>query len=141
MVAAGPAPVRDEALARLEIIADTYLSVGTPVQRAAPDLLARGAVVREAITARVRANRGTVAGMVAGSHATLLPAEGGWYALLRIPATRSEEDVVVSLLEGQDVLVHPGFFFGLPQEAYLVVSLLTAPAILAEGLRRALKSL
>jgi aspartate/methionine/tyrosine aminotransferase len=141
MAVAGPAAVRDEALARLEIIADTYLSVGTPVQRAAPALLARGAAVREAIAARVRDNRAAVAAAVDGSHATLLPAEGGWYAILRIPATRSEDDLVVSLLEQHDVLLHPGFFFGIPQEAYLVVSLLTAPTVLAEGLRRTLGAL
>jgi alanine-synthesizing transaminase len=141
MVVAGPAALRDEALARLEIIADTYLSVSTPVQRAAPVLLERGAAVREAIAARVRANRATVAATVADSNATLLPAEGGWYAILQIPATRSEEDVVVSLVEDQGVLLHPGFFFGLPQEAYLVVSLLTDPAALASGLARTLAAL
>jgi alanine-synthesizing transaminase len=137
MVAAGPASVRDEALARLEIIADTYLSVSTPVQRAAPRLLAHGSVVREAIATRMRANREVVAEAVRGTQASLLPAEGGWYAMLQVPATRGEEDLVVSLLEEQDVLLHPGFFFGLPQEAYLVVSLLCEPSVLREGLRRA----
>jgi aspartate/methionine/tyrosine aminotransferase len=138
MVVAGPAAVRDEALARLEIIADTYLSVGTPVQRAAPALLARGASVRDAIAVRVRDNRAVVAHAVRASHATLLPAEGGWYAILRVPATRNEEDLVVSLLEEKHVHVHPGFFFGLPQEAYLVVSLLCDRAVLEDGLARVL---
>jgi alanine-synthesizing transaminase len=138
MVVSGDTDRRQEALSRLEIIADTYLSVSTPVQRAAPELLARGAAVRAQIAARVRVNRATVAAAVAGTHATLLPAEGGWYAILRIPATRSEEDVVVSLVEGKDVLLHPGFFFGLPQEAYLVISLLTEPRTFEQGLIRVL---
>jgi alanine-synthesizing transaminase len=141
MAVGGPPSLRDEALARLEIIADTFLSVATPVQRAAPALLARSAPLRAAIVDRVRGNRDAVAALVRGSHASMLPAEGGWYALLRVPATRSEEDLVVSLLDEHDVLVHPGFFFGLPHEAFLVVSLLTEPLVLAEGLGRTLAAL
>jgi aspartate/methionine/tyrosine aminotransferase len=68
----------------------------------------------------------------------MLPAEGGWYAILQIPRTRSEEDVVVELVEGDDVVVHPGFFFGMPHEAFLVVSLLPEPKVLREGVERLL---
>lgn len=125
-----------EALDRLELICDTYLSVSTPIQRAAPGLLTRGAVVRDSIRARVRANYahlqhsfGTSAG------ATVLPADGGWSAVVRVPAVRSEESLVLDLLERDRVVVHPGYFFDFPHEAFLVVSLLPDPAVFARGLR------
>jgi aspartate/methionine/tyrosine aminotransferase len=136
MAVAGPDEKRREALERLEIIADTYLSVGTPVQLAAPELLKHGAQVRGAIVARLAENRVSLEAALAGSAASILPAEGGWYAVVRVPATRSEEALVVSLAEEHGVAVHPGFFFGFPQEAYVIVSLLCAPAVLAEGARR-----
>ncbi len=136
MVVSGPEGARREALERLEIIADTYLSVGTPVQLAVPELLSRGAEVRRAIAARVGSNRALLESALRGGPATVVPAEGGWYAVLRVPSTRSEEALVVALAAEHGVAVHPGFFFGFPQEAYLVVSLLCQPDVLAEGARR-----
>ncbi len=133
----GPEPVRREALARLEVVADTYLSVSTPVQVAAPALLARREELQAPIRARLRSNLETLRGALGpGCPASLLEPEGGWSAVLRVPATRSEEDRVTRLLEERDVLVHPGFFFDFPREAHLVLSLLPAEADFAEGVAR-----
>ena len=131
-------PDRDvrEALDRLELICDTYLSVSTPVQAAASGLLARGAMVRDHILARVRDNYATAVRAFPGSGgAAVLPADGGWSAVIRVPAVRSEEALVLDLLERDRVAVHPGYFFDFPHEAFLVVSLLPEPDRFARGLR------
>ncbi|MGI8586890.1 MAG: pyridoxal phosphate-dependent aminotransferase [Chloroflexia bacterium] len=131
----GPPDLRDEALARLDVIADTYLSVSTPVQLALPILLANGARLRTQILDRVITNRRLLDGLLAGPlplHA--LPAEGGWYAALRLPATLSEEAWALALLE-DGVLVHPGYFFDL-SGCFVVISLLPTPEVFAEGVRR-----
>jgi hypothetical protein len=73
--------------------------------------------------------------------ATLLHAEGGWYAVLRIPATLSEDERACRLLEERNVLVHPGYFFDFPGEAYLIASLLPRPEDFGEGIRRILADL
>ena len=134
----GPPELRDEALARLEIVADTYLSVGTPVQRALPDILARLPKLQAPIAARVKRNRGALRERFVASSATLLAADGGWSAVLQVPATLPEEQRVLRLLERDGVLVHPGFFFDFPREAYLVVSLLPRPADFDRGTARLL---
>jgi alanine-synthesizing transaminase len=135
----GPDDLVAAALQRLELICDTYLSVSTPVQIAASRLLTDGVVVRERILARVRANDATLRQIVSSVPSIeALNADGGWSAVLRVPATRSEEDLVLELLERDGVLVHPGFFFDFPHEAYLVVSLLVEPAAFAEGVSRLL---
>jgi alanine-synthesizing transaminase len=126
----------DAALARLEVIADAFLSVGTPVQHALAGILASRATAEEAIRHRTRANLAYVREAVAGSAATLLDVEGGWYATLRLPGTRSEERWALTLLERDGVYVHPGHFFDFGEEAYVVVSLLTPEETLREGVRR-----
>ena len=132
----GPADVVAEALDRIELICDTYLSVSTPVQVAARSLLERGAAVRAQILDRVRANHATLRGIVSGDEgATVLPADGGWSAVIRVPATRSEDALVTELLEHDAVMVHPGYFFDFPHEAFLVVSLLPEPDEFARGIR------
>lgn len=135
----GPEPVVAEALQRLELICDTYLSVSTPVQAAAPRLLAEGVVVRDTILARVRGNDLTLR-RSAERFPSVEPlrTEAGWSAVLRVPATRTEEELVLELLERDDVLVHPGYFFDFPREAYIVLSLLPEPDVFAEGVRRLL---
>lgn len=136
----GRAPERS--LAALELVADTYLSVGTPVQAALPELLSLGAEIREVIAARVRANRATLAAALSpGSPATLLPAEGGWSAILRVPATHTDEGWAAALLAEAGVLVHPGYFFDLAGGTFLVLSLLPEPARFAEGVRRLIAAL
>jgi aspartate/methionine/tyrosine aminotransferase len=130
----GPPVLRDEALARLEILADTYLSVGTPVQVAAPRLLERLPELQAPIAARVRRNREALARAIGSSStATLLRVEGGWSAVLQVPATHSEEDRAARLVEEHGVVVHPGFFFDFPREAYLVLSLLAPPETFDAG--------
>jgi alanine-synthesizing transaminase len=138
----GPEALRREAWARLEIVADTYLSVSTPVQRAAAALLARREELQAPVRARVAGNLKALRERVsADCPATLLAPEGGWCAVLRVPATLSEEERTLRLLDEQDVLVHPGYFFDFPREAYLVLSLLPEPAVFAEGATRVMNTL
>lgn len=138
----GPQRLRAEATARLEVIADTFLSVGTPVQQALPRLLARLLELQAPIAARVRSNLGLLREALASpSPASLLAAEGGWSAVLRVPATEPEEKLVLRLLEREGVLVHPGFFFDFPTEAYLVLSLLPPTEVFARGVAILLRHL
>ena len=133
----GPETWRTPARARLEVVADTYLSVSTPVQRAAPALLARRPELQRPIAERVAANRDALGRRLGkGSPASLLDAEGGWSAVLQVPATQSEEERVTRLLEEQGVLVHPGYFFDFPREAFLVLSLLPPRDMFAEAVDR-----
>ena len=126
-------------MAAYELIADTYLSVSTPVQVALPDLLSRGADVRRQIQDRTAANLRTLATAVAATPAvSLLDVEAGWSAVLQVPGYRSEEALVVELLTHDHVLVHPGFFFDFAREAFLVVSLLTPPDRFEQGIGRVL---
>ena len=124
-----------EAMGRLEVIADAFLSVGT-VQHAALALLESRHAAEEAIRARTARNLAFVRGTVPGSPVTLLDVEGGWYATLRVPRTRTELEWVVDLLEQDGVHVHPGHFFDFEGEAYLVASLLTPEDVFQEGLAR-----
>lgn len=138
----GPEALRRQAWARLEVVADTYLSVSTPVQRALPGILARREELQAPVRERLAGNLARLRSRFGPrSPATLLEPEGGWYAVLRVPATMSEEERVVRLLEERDVLVHPGYFFDFPGEAYLVLSLLPEPALFAEGAARVADSL
>jgi aspartate/methionine/tyrosine aminotransferase len=133
----GPEALVDAARLRLELICDTYLSVSTAVQVAAPALLERGAVVRRQIQARIAANYESLAREAARHPAcALLRAEGGWYAVLRTPSTRPEEALVVDLVERDGVLVHPGYFFEFAAESFLVVSLLVPPGEFVEAIGR-----
>ena len=122
-VVSGPGDEVARALSRLEIVADTYLSVATPVQLAAGRLLEARHSFQRRVLERVQANRRAL-GRVRPADARwdVLPAEGGWSAVLSVPRTRSEEDLVLALLEA-GVLVHPGYFFDFSTGAHLVVSL------------------
>jgi alanine-synthesizing transaminase len=136
----GPEDLVVEALDRLELICDMYLSVSTPVQAAAPALLERGAEIRQQILARVRTNHAALQAAVRHARgATLLRAEGGWSAVLRVPATKSEEELVLDLLEPDDVVVHPGYFFDFAHEAFLVLSLLPETDRFTRGVHRILE--
>jgi alanine-synthesizing transaminase len=135
----GPDALVDEALETLELICDTYLSVSTPVQVAAPSLIDAGGAIREAILARVKANYATLKAWVERYPSVeLLRSEAGWAAVVRVAATRTEEELVLDLIDRDGVLVHPGFFFDFPHEAFVVISLLPEPAEFVEGLRRVL---
>ncbi len=135
----GPATQAREAIERLVIINDTYLSASTPVQVAAPRLIAAGAQIRRAIADRLAMNLATLRARVADSPAvTLIEPEGGWSAVLAVPAIAPEETLVLSLLREQHVVVYPGYFFDFAREAWLVVSLLPQPVVFDDALRRLL---
>jgi aspartate/methionine/tyrosine aminotransferase len=138
----GPPPLAGEAIARLELVLDTFLSVNTPVQVGLPALLAASEPTRAAIRTRIRENHSAIASALRGSAATLLACEGGWYATLRLPAIRTDEAWALEILDRERVLVQPGYFFDAPPEPVLaVVSLLCPQAAFREGtarLRRAI---
>jgi alanine-synthesizing transaminase len=136
-------PDHAAALEGLEWIADTFLSVSTPVQWALPRILAASADVQEQIRRQTRANLNHLVKCTSApsSACRCLHVEGGWHAILEVPRIRTEEDWVLHLLAEWDVLVQPGFFYDFEAEAFLVLSLLTPPPIFAEGLRRILQSM
>ncbi|MBI1760863.1 MAG: aminotransferase class I/II-fold pyridoxal phosphate-dependent enzyme, partial [Acidobacteria bacterium] len=136
IVTNGSAELRREAEERLELIADTFLSVGAPVQHAAAQWLQLRSGLQQQIAARTAANLEWLAALVAGSACRLLTVEGGWYATLEVPRHVSEEELILRLLAEDDVLVHPGYFFDFAREAYLVLSLLTLPAVFRTAAQR-----
>jgi aspartate/methionine/tyrosine aminotransferase len=125
-----------DAMERLEWIADTYLSVSTPVQYAAGALMDLGSRVQRQIRGRCSQNLRELRDTLQGSAADVLPVEGGWYATLKVPRVRTEEEWTLLLLDAHDVLVQPGFFYDFETEAFLILSLLTPPDVLSEGVRR-----
>jgi hypothetical protein len=127
---AGPDAACETALARLDVIADAYLSTGTPVQVALPRLLALGDAIRPAVRARVAANRAALAAAV-----PVAPSAAGWNAIVPLRPGADEDEFCLSLLAERGVLAHPGYFFDLPG-AHVVVSLLPEPVALAEAARR-----
>ena len=135
----GPSARVDEAIAAYEIVADTYLSVSTPVQAAAAELIERGAAIRAQILARVTRNLASLRAHARSFPAVaVLPVEGGWSAVLQVPSVGSEEALVLSLLDQDDVLVHPGYFFDFPREAFIVMSLLVEPGLFDKAMARVL---
>jgi aspartate/methionine/tyrosine aminotransferase len=135
-VVSGPERERREACARLSLIADTFLSVATPVQRALPSILELCPAITALIIARCHQNLGVLERAVAGSPVTLLRAEAGWSAVLQLPHVKSEEQLVLALLSEQQVLVQPGWFYDFASEPYAIVSLLTEPSVFTEGVAR-----
>lgn len=131
-------PRSQEALARLEMIADAALSVSGPVQQALPSWLAQAEAIRAPLQARLARNRQRLAELVMDSALTLWPSDGGWSALLRVPRTRSEEEWVIALIEEAQVRVAPGYFFDFPSPGWLVVSLLPEETLFEEAGRRVL---
>jgi alanine-synthesizing transaminase len=141
IVVGGPVATRDAALSALELIADTFLSVSTPVQVAAPTLLDRGGVVRRQIQDRTSRNLARARALVRNVPACeILRTEGGWSTVLRVPATIGEEHLVIDLLRRHGVLVHPGYFFDFAHEAFIVVSLLPRTDIFEDGIMRVLRA-
>lgn len=139
MAVCGPDDVVAEALQKIELISDTYLSVSTPVQVAAASLISAGASVRAAIQARVAANLAQCRALaVQRPEISVLEPEAGWCVVLQVPATESEEPLVLRLLEERHVLVHPGYFFDFASEAFLVLSLLPPPEVFGDGVARVL---
>src|SRR5882762_599454 len=141
-VTSGPEERKREALARLEVIADTYLSMNTPLQLATPALLAQRKNFQPLLLDRVRTNLQELDRQLSRQKTCeRLEVEGGWYVVLRVPATQSDEDLAIDLLRNLAVLVHPGHFYDFPSDGYLVVSLITPPQHFREGTRRVLELL
>ncbi|HVT98608.1 MAG TPA: pyridoxal phosphate-dependent aminotransferase [Acidobacteriaceae bacterium] len=137
IVACGPEPERGEALERLEVIADTFLSMNGPVQCALPAWLAGSAAIQEQIRARTATNLQNLDHtLLRYPVVTRLEVEAGWYAVLRVPALGNDEDLAVRLVEECGVYVHPGSFFGFAGEGWLVLSLLTPEEEFRRGAER-----
>jgi alanine-synthesizing transaminase len=138
----GPSAETAPALARLEVIADTYLAMNAPLQWATPVLLEQRKSLQTQLLARVRGNLAELDRQLAEQKSCgRLAVEGGWYAVLRVPVTKSDEDLAIDLLSKKSVLVHPGHFYDFPCDGYLVLSLITTAAEFSEGLGRVLESL
>lgn len=140
IAASGPSPLLQSALARLEIIADTYLSTNTLSQLALPRLLERRQSIRDEIRRRVTDNRRHLLGQLdPDGPVKCLQAEGGWYAVLRLPLLANDEELALELLDRDGVLVHPGYLFDFEREGHIVISLLVQRELFAEGICRLLE--
>jgi len=139
LIASGPEELKSEALARLEVIADTFLSMNAPVQRAMPVFLELRHGFQKQVLARVRKNLAELDKLLSTQRSCArLDMEGGWYAVVRVPAIRSDEDVAIELLTAQGVYVHPGHFYDFPADGYLIVSLIASEPDFNEGMKRLL---
>jgi aspartate/methionine/tyrosine aminotransferase len=139
LAVSGPQQWKNEAVARLEVIADTYLSVNAPVQLATPKFLEQRHTFQEQVISRARRNLAELDRQLAAQRASSrLTVEGGWCVVLRVPAVRSDEDLAIELLTTRGVCVHPGHFYEFPSDGYLVLSLITREQTFAEGSRRLL---
>jgi len=135
----GPEEIVAKAGARLEIIADTYLSLNAPVQLAAEVLLDQRKQVQPILLDRVRTNLAELDRQLAGHTAcTRLQVEGGWYGVLRVPVRGSDEDLAIRALREASVSVHPGHFYDFANEGHLVLSLITEPGRFRKGVSRLL---
>jgi aspartate/methionine/tyrosine aminotransferase len=136
-VVSGPQSTVQTAVDRFEIIADTYLSPSTPIQLALPTFLSLRHTMQEQLQRRISVNLSALDGVLRESKSLVrLDREGGWYAILRVPVTATDDDLSVALLERCCVLVHPGHFFNFLREGFLVLSLITPEQQFLEGIRR-----
>lgn len=131
----GPQEQVSQAMARLEIMADTYLSVATPIQRSLPALLGLAPLIQTVLRERLTGNLRVLHQAVRGSAMTVLPVAGGWSAVLRLPEPPDGRDWALRLLENAGVLTHPGWYFDLHGDGWLVLSLLTEPDVFRQGVR------
>jgi len=139
LITSGPEELKAQALARLEVIADTFLSMNAPVQLAMPVFLELRHGFQMQAMARVRKNLAELdQQLLAQSSCSRLEMEGGWYAILRVPVIRSDEDLAIDLLSAHGVYVHPGHFYDFPADGYLIVSLITPDQDFKEGIKRVL---
>lgn len=142
IVVNGPEKIFPEALNRLEFIADLFLSVSAPVQHALPIILPLAEQFQAELRARVIANHKWLKGhLPVDSAYRLLPTEGGWYAILQVPRIKSEEDLIIELLEKDDLIIHPGYFFDFETEGWLIMSLINTPEIFQAGIKKLLDRL
>lgn len=142
IVTSGPKTQVDAAIARLEVIADTYLSMNAPIQWALPSLLQQRHTIQQQLQQRVKCNLAELDRQLAfQSSCQRLRLDGGWYAVLRVPVLQSDEELAIRLVTEKSVIVHPGHFYDFPSEGYLVLSLITIPADFEAGLRGVLELL
>ena len=134
----GPADQVEAAMQRLEVIADTFLSVGTPPQVALPAWLEERSGLQHQILSRIRTNLSSVDRLLGGSVISRLQVEGGWAVVLRVPALETDTDLAIRLLRDHGLAVHPGSFYGFPQSGWLVLSLLPETDRFEAGLERLL---
>jgi len=138
----GPEELKREALSRLEVIADTYLSMNAPLQWAIPEMLAERRNIERQLMSRIRGNLAYFDRQLGAQKVcSRLVVEGGWYVVLRVPATASDEDLAIAILRQTGVLVQPGHFYDFAADGYLVVSLITPEEIFADGINRLLRFL
>jgi len=138
----GPPAETAPALARLEVIADTYLSMNAPLQWATPALLDQRKSLQKQLLDRVRGNLTELdRHLAAQKTCERLAVDGGWYAILRVPVTKSDEDLAIELLQKRSVLVHPGHFYDFPSDGYFVLSLITPATQFSDGIGRILELL
>jgi alanine-synthesizing transaminase len=136
LVVNGPAEMKSQALARLEVIADTYLSMNAPVQHAAPVLFDQRQAFQGQLMARVKKNLAELDRQLAAQKScSRLEVEGGWYATIRVPRTRSDEDLAIELLTRNGVYVHPGHFYDFSSEGFVVISLITPDEEFEKGVQ------
>jgi len=139
LITTGPEHLRKQALARLEVIADTYLSMNAPMQLATPVFLEQRRGFQKQLMTRVRRNLSELDRQLAGQKScSRLRMEGGWNTVLRVPATRSDEELAIELLATRDVYAHPGHFYDFPSNGYLIVSVITPEPEFAKGIERLL---
>jgi aspartate/methionine/tyrosine aminotransferase len=139
LIVSGPEPYKSKALARLEVIADTYLSMSAPIQLALPAFLGLRHEFQKQLLARVKVNLTELDKQIAmHKSCSRLEVEGGWNVVIRVPATRSGEGLALELLTTKGVYVHPGHFYDFLTDGYLVVSLIAEPANFMKGLTRLL---
>ena len=139
IAANGPQPLLSDAMSRLEVIADTYLSMNAPVQWAVPVMLEERHDIQRQLQQRIIANLALLDSELASQElCRRLEVEGGWYAVLRVPVVGSDEDLAIALLREDGVLVQPGHFYDFASDGYLVISLITPGDEFAEGIRRLL---
>jgi alanine-synthesizing transaminase len=136
IVVDGPEAFVAEARSRLEIVADTYLSVSTPVQVALPRLLELAEPWQASLRSRLRENRTALEDLARSAPIRVRRSEGGWSAILDLPRVETDEAWAIRLLDEEHVLAHPGYFFELEGEAAIVVSLLPPPEVFREGISR-----
>jgi alanine-synthesizing transaminase len=139
LVASGPETLKKQALERIEVIADTYLSMNAPVQLAVPIFLQQRHGFQKQVLTRIRRNVGELdRQLMLRKTCSRLDIEGGWYAVVRVPATRSDDDLAVELLTKKGIYVHPGHFYDFATDGYLIVSLIMPERDFAEGCRQML---
>ena len=142
VVTSGPPELAAAAMGRLEVIADTYLSMNAPIQWAAPALLEQRKDIQRQLIERVTENLAELDRQLAGQKSCQrLSVEGGWYVVLRVPVTRTDEELAIELVREKSVLVHPGHFYDFPDDGYLVLSLITGEAEFGNGINAVLQHL